>query len=213
MWFQPADRWQFNLVLNSKSSPNILLWNIDIITWIDFWWYQTNWKSCTRNVDRKPIWRFRDTSWRSDFLSRITSLSDHVSKTAKSITRSLAGYYFSAIMRSIYSFLYQDRFQLEIHAPDGLWTGWVSDTKPIKLFDIHGNRIDWATEEKIRKSICQSTKECRRKKDAMKILKCCLSNRDSWTTTGSPVSAALFIIPIKDFSWIWIHDGELFPSK
>ena len=102
---------------------------------------------------------------------------------------------------------------LEIHAPDGLWTGWVSDTKPIKLFDIHGNRIDWATEEKIRKSICQSTKECRRKKDAMKILKCCLSNRDSWTTTGSPVSAALFIIPIKDFSWIWIHDGQLFPSK
>ena len=54
---------------------------------------------------------------------------------------------------------------------DGWWTDWVSDTKPIKLFDIHGNRINRATEEKIRKSICQSTKECRRKKDAMKILK------------------------------------------
>ena len=55
--------------------------------------------------------------------------------------------------------------------PDGSRTGRVSDTKPIKLFDIHGNRINRATEEKIRKSICQSTKECRRKKDAMKILK------------------------------------------
>ena len=112
MWFRPVYQWKFNLVLNSKSSPNILLWNFDIITWNDFWWYQTNWKSCTWNVDRKPIWWFRDTSWRCDFLSRITSLSHNVSKTAKPITRSLAGYYFGPIMRNIYSFLYQDGFQL-----------------------------------------------------------------------------------------------------
>ena len=83
MWFRPADQGEnFNLVLNSNSSSNIFLRDIDIITWIDFWWYQANRKSCARNVDRKPIRRFRNTSWRSYFLSRITPLSDNVSKAA-----------------------------------------------------------------------------------------------------------------------------------
>ena len=52
-----------------------------------------------------------------------------------------------------------------------LWTVRTSDIKPTKLFGIHGYRINRTTEEKIRKSICQSTKKCRRKKDAIKILK------------------------------------------
>ena len=71
----------------------------------------------------------------------------------------------------------------EIHEPYDPWTVRASDIKPTKLFDIHGYRINRTAEEKIRKSICQSTKKCRRKKDAIKILKSCLSNRDSWTTT------------------------------
>lgn len=52
-----------------------------------------------------------------------------------------------------------------------LWTVRTSDIKPTKLFDFHGYRINRTTEEKIRKSICQSTKKCRRKKDAIKIEK------------------------------------------
>ena len=153
------------MILNSKSSSNIFLWSIDIITWVDFWWYQTNWKSGAGNVDWEPIRWICNASWSNYFLSRTTSLFDNVPKASQSITGSLAGHYIGTIMRNIHSFLHQDGF-LDMSSESYM----SPDRNLIKLSGIHGNRIDRATKTKIRKSICQSTKKCRRKKDTMIML-------------------------------------------